>query len=185
MICTPNPENNTSNCPKDSQCIDIKGFGSHLKDLKDLKEGLCSCKTEFMVNRKFNPSDNTSVYCIEREDVHTTTTTTTKLPTTAVPVTKAPPTVETSTTTVKPSTVAPAVKSTVAPKVETTTEQHEPKKEEINPEPQKSLFVTLLVPVMIVLAFIGTVFAIRKYDLLDRAHSFIRNRHDQQHQVRF
>lgn len=87
----------------------------------------------------------------------------------------------------KPSTAAiptekPALKTTSAPKVESTTEKQNPSKEEIKP-PQKSFFGLLLVPVMVVLAFIGTVFAVRKYDLLDRAHTYIRNRRGQQHQV--
>lgn len=46
------------------------------------------------------------------------------------------------------------------------------------PEPHHILGGILL-PIFIVLGFIGAVFAVRKYDLIERAHGFIRNRNQQ------
>lgn len=191
VICDPGNSSaeNTSECPKDSQCIDIKGYGKHLADGKNHTEGLCSCKPNFMVNRKFNSSDNASIYCIEREDSHSTTTV---APSTASP----PTTLSTSTTkapdtTVKPSTTSSTTaapqKPTDAPKVDTTTAKG--KSEDIvdvkpAPEPPgKGFFGSILVPVMIVLGLIGVTFVGRKYNVIDRTRNYVRNRGGQQHQV--
>jgi hypothetical protein len=77
--------------------------------------------------------------------------------------------------------------STVAPKVTSTekSDSNSEEKKEPIPEPRKGFFGLIFVPVMIVLAFIGAVFAVRKYDLIERTHSYIRNRSAQQHQTRY
>lgn len=139
-----------------------------------------------MVNQKFITSDNSSVYCIERKDSHSNASSSSPTPTTQstpTPSTKAP----VSSTTTKPP--QPAEKSTSTsspPKAENSTEKSAPSNNPAispAPEPKRSLFATLLVPVMIVLAFIGAIFAVRRFHVVDRAHTYIRNQRGQQHQV--
>lgn len=185
----------THECPKNSQCIDIKGFGNHTeaKNASNKSEGLCGCKPEFMVNKKFIPTDNSSVYCIEREIAHSTSSLPPPSTQSTPSSTKAPvvTTTNPTTTTIKPSSTAvpPVDKSTSAPvppkKDNSTEKQNASNNPAISPvpEPKRSLFATLLVPVMIVLAFIGAIFAVRRFNVVDRAHTYIRNRRGQQHQV--
>jgi hypothetical protein len=164
-------------CPVNSKCIEL----IHKANETEAK-GFCMCIKELALNQNFTSSDN---YCIERNTTHSTTVAPTTIATTSTTqksIPKTPPPV-------KPTAAVPTSAPTVAPKVTSTTEKpssnSEEKKEPI-PEPRKGFFGMILVPVMIVLAFIGAVFAVRKYDLIERAHSYIRNRGGaQQHQTRY
>lgn len=150
------------------------------------------------MNENYKPSENTSKYCIVRENgaPNSATTNSTESPTsTTKPITtKAPEVTTTATTTLAPkipetttkkvivTTQAPSTKSPVTPP----TTPHQPsthatptEKNEvmIKPAPGQGHFWSgILIPLTIVAAFMGGVFMIRKYDLLDRAYNRIRNR---------
>lgn len=187
-----------------AQCVEV-GQKANLSQFG----GLCACKENYKFNKNYSESDKSSLYCIEDNKI-------VPISTTAVPVSTAAPiksterTVTTTTTTTKkPETL----KTTSAPSPQVTTKKVElatttkPLNESSNnssksnnnnndkqPEQQKQvdapthhMFGGIVLPVMIVLAFIGAVYGIRKYDVLERAQNYIRNRRNggQPHQTRY
>lgn len=167
-----------SGCPKLAKCIENKTSAGAV-------EGSCVCDSKYEVNENYSSADNKSQYCTERKNetqpiepspstqatkVSTVVATTTLKPE-ASTTAKAKPTEAAATTT-----AAPTSTST------TTTKKPESDKNDVKvapaPEPHHVLGGILL-PIFIVLAFIGAVFAIKKYDLIERAHGYIRNRNQQ------
>lgn len=119
------------------------------------------------------------MYCIERKNETSSPTeqpptkATQVLEVSTTPTTK--PTAKTEPSTSTTSTTTATIPTTKKP--EPTEDKNEPK---IAPAPgAHHILGGILLPIMIVLAFIGGVFAIRKYDLIERAHGFIRNRNQQ------
>lgn len=187
IVVACNPTNATeSTCPDNARCID-NGTNS----------SFCLCQGNQTVNEHYNAVDKTSRYCMEKQEP-TTTTTTTKAPevpsttTTKVIITTIPSssTAKPSTTTAAKSpapveTTTPPAATTQAPKAPTTTtstakpstakptESDEVTKAPVEPS---HFFSGILIPLLIVSGFIGAVFAIRKYDLMDRAYNRIRHR---------
>lgn len=161
-------------CPKGSNCIENGTVNGTL-------QSVCVCGSNFTVNRDYSSTDNKSLYCIEKDnETHPTNappTQTPKLTTTVLPLTT------TAKATEKPSpknepTEHPIPTSTAPP----TTKKTESDKNDVKvaPAPQTHhILGGILLPMFIVLAFIAGVFAIRKYDLIERAHGYIRNRNQQ------
>jgi hypothetical protein len=174
-------------------------------------KGLCACIVNFTVNRNYSSKDNNSRYCIENQNQSisstqapqksTETVTTTKLIITTIqPKTVPPVTLKTSSTS-----IAPSVKPEPTKKVEITTpkssiesqtkatsdnnDKKHDKQEEIKAIPPQTHHILggIIIPIMIVFAFIGVVYGIRKYDVLERAQNYIRNRRTggQTHQTRY
>lgn len=180
-----NPANATeTTCPDNARCIDNATNSS-----------FCLCQGNQTVNEHYNAVDKTSRYCMDKPAPTTTTTTTTKAPevpstttTAKVIITTNPSTSSTkpsSTTAKSPAPVETTTATTQAPKAPTTTtstakpspakptESDEVTKAPVEPS---HFFSGILIPLLIVSAFIGAVFAIRKYDLIDRAYNRIRHR---------
>lgn len=173
-----NPANATettqdkTSCPKGSNCIDNGTASSY-----------CVCEQKFTVNEKFTSSDNNSQYCIEKNETHPTE----LPPTTTVKATPVlPSAVVTAQTPVKPeptTTQAPPPTTTSIPKPTTTPEPKAStdKADDVKIKPAVEAHHVLggiLLPIMIVLGFIASVYVFRKYDLIDR----VRNRG---HQTRY
>lgn len=166
-------------CPELARCVENK----------TAVEGFCVCQPSHTVNENYSSADNKSKYCIERKvETH---------PTEALTPTQATKVSTASTTSLKPDLTTPKAKPTEAATTTTTaaakstsststttttTLKPEADTSEVKvapaPEPHHILGGILL-PIFIVLGFIGAVFAIRKYDLIERAHGFIRNRNQQ------
>lgn len=194
-------EKSNSECPINSQCVElgIKNSSSSNISAEPLPVGgLCACKVNYTFNRNFSQADKTSLYCLE-----VTQTTISPQPPTIVVSTAAPSTTI-STTTKKQETL----KTSTAPPPQVTTKKIEPttkasnespknsKNNDKQPEEQKQekietpthhMLGGIVLPVMIVLAFIGAVYGIRRYDILERAQNYIRNRRNgsQPHQTRY
>lgn len=151
-----------------------------------------------MVNEHYNPSDKTSKYCMKKEEVTPPTLTSPEVTATTTTIaqnnsssTLSPKTEVTSAKPVETTTLAPVPEVTTpkaAPIKPPTTTTHQPstvkptESDEVTirpaPAPEASHFWGgILIPLVIVAAFIGSVIAIRKYDLLDRAYNRIRHRH--------
>ena len=158
-------------CPKGSNCIENGTVNGTLN-------GFCVCGFNLTVNEKYLATDNKTQYCIAKEsETHPT---------------ESPPTKATNVPTTSPSTSKPAttpkakVDPTESPTTKTpTSSTTTTKTPEIDdksdvkklPAPESHHLVGgILLPLVIVLAFIGTVFAVRKYDLIERAHGYIRGR---------
>lgn len=162
-------------CPKGSNCIENGTFNGTL-------QSVCVCGSNFTVNRNYSSSDNKTLYCIEKDN-ETHSSTDPSPPTLASKVTTILP----STTTTKAEEKAPVKTKTEPAEHPTTTTSSTTKKPEsdkndvkVAPAPESShLLGGIFLPVLIVLAFIAGVFAIRKYDLIERAHGYIRNRNQQ------
>lgn len=136
----------------------------------------CVCEAAYVVNQKYSSADNKSVYCVLRNnETHPTET----------PPTEAPKVSTTTPATLKPETTTAAKpKPTEATTTKATTSTKKPETDKsdvkVSPAPEPHHILTgILLPIFIVLAFIGTVFTIRKYDLIERAHGYIRNRNQQ------
>jgi hypothetical protein len=154
-------------CPQESKCIDN---GTH---------GACNCPKELVINEKFNVTDKNSRYCIKIDVIATTI-----VPATNPPVTNPP-------VTVLPVTNPPAASTTTTQKV-MTERSVMPTNSEPTPDPEvvtkkiteqvisktqaHHIFGGIVLPIMIVLSFFGIVFAVRKYDLIERSQNYIRNR---------
>lgn len=174
--------------------------------------GFCMCNDKNqMVNQKYNQTDKSSSYCITRvENTHTTiaSITSTQLaqtsppPPTKAPQPTQPPTQSSAITTTtsstlkstkapSPSTAAPTttkstkIVTTIKPATTEASKNNSSHNPVPPPEEPHSFLSGIALPVMVILAFIGAVFAIRKYSLLERAQSYIRNRGNQQHQTRY
>lgn len=167
-----NTTDQTSDCPKESKCIEI----GH-----NVTMGNCVCPVNFTINSEFFKSNTTEVsYCLKKENVEPTTTTTTQLPVT-VPV---PPKEVASTSMTTTTTIKPIVTSTKQPEVTTVINNNNKKPSVIDDEVKiqpavgsHHVFGGILLPILIVFAFIASAFAIKKYDLIDKAHGFIRQRY--------
>ena len=167
-----NTTDQTSDCPKESKCIEI----GH-----NVTQGNCVCPVNFTINSEFFKLNTTGVsYCLKKENVALTTTTTTQSPVT-VPV---PPNVLASTSTTTTTTIKPIVVSTKQPEVTTFINNNNKKPnvidDEVKIQPAVEIhhfFGGILLPILIVFAFIASAFAIKKYDLIDKAHGFIRQRY--------
>lgn len=161
------------------------------------------CKSNYTINEKFT-SNKSSKYCDPKTNdtaVSTTTTTTTQTSTTKItpslePTQVAPTstlksvTSSSSTTTMAPTqstkTTTTTTTSATIPSNETATTKN--KTESNTAQPQAHHFLGgILVPILFVLAFIGAAFAVKKYDLIERAQTIIRNRRaaGQPHQTRY
>lgn len=203
-------EKSNSECPINSLCVEV-GIKKSINDSSFNASGgvlqfggLCACKVNYTINRNYLQTDNSSLYCLEANKTSQTTNST--LPPVIVESTAAPSTTTTTTTTTKkPETL----KTTSAPPPQVTTKKIEPtasnespsnsknnNNNDKQPEQQKQekietpthhMLGGIVLPVMIVLAFIGTVYGIRRYDLLERAQNYIRNRRNgsQPHQTRY
>jgi cobalamin biosynthesis Mg chelatase CobN len=183
-----NATKEATGCPKGANCIEnITDKG------QALYVGACICPQNLTVNANYSATDNASLYCIERAvEVHTTTAPTPPTPTiivTSAPTSTVKPEVKT-TAKIEPTQAATTTSSstttttTKAPAPATTepTKKGESDKSDVKvaPAPSSShVFGGIFLPIFIVLAFIGAVFAVRKYDLIERAHGFIRNRNQQ------
>ncbi|KAG5671076.1 hypothetical protein PVAND_001290 [Polypedilum vanderplanki] len=197
----------SSECPSNSTCIEL---GKSNKT-----NGLCACKENFTVNQKYNLSDKNSVYCIERnhtKDLTTippslttnkpTTTTASKKatvsPVSVAPVTQVPssssvaPSVKTTTQTL--STTTPFTTTTNTAKIETTvipsSESIKTKNETEKSNTQAQahhVLCGILLPLMFVIAFAGIAIAAKKYNVMERAQNYIRDRRSngQPHQTRY
>lgn len=163
-------------CPKLANCIENRTVNGSV-------EGYCLCAANYAVNQNYASKDNSSQYCIERksDDAHpidASPTTATKIPTALPPTTLKPET--TSAAKTKPT--EPATTPTSTTTTTTTTKKPEADKSDVKvapaPEPHH-IFGGILLPIFIVLGFIGLVFAVRKYNLIERAHGYIRNRNQQ------
>lgn len=162
----------------------------------------------FTVNRNYSSTDNSSRYCIELNQTTQGPPTTAKsIITTILPTTVSLVTLKTSSTTVS----APSPKPQPTKKVEITTpktssvesptkatndnndKQHDKQQQSddvkaITTTPQTHhILGGIIIPIMIVFAFIGVVYGIRKYDVLERTQNYIRNRRSggQAHQTRY
>jgi hypothetical protein len=175
------PENSTTEvtgCPKGANCIENGTINGTLI-------GYCICSSNFQVNAKFNASDEKSLYCIGKpNDTHPTDLPTTTQQTTVASVPTTTAKVEAKTSAKPETTHAPI--TTTKPEAKTqatpTKKADESDKNEVKvaPAPESHhLFGGIFLPMFIVLAFICGVFAIRKYDLIERAHGYIRNRNQQ------
>ena len=145
------------------------------------------CISGYKVNDEFKASSiagKAAKYCKEvpstTTEIHTTststeapkpTTTTAKVvvtTTTQAPLPKTtslPPTAKPThhdNHTKKPNVTSPAVDDPVMKKTVDPGAQH--------------IFGGIMIPIFVVAAFIGTIFAARKYDLIDRTRAFLRNR---------
>lgn len=168
LSCNPTAE--VKSCPKGSNCID-----------NGTSDSFCVCSSNFTVNSNFSVDKNS--YCVEKIEhpspiavtsTSTTTTTTEKI-VTAAKTTEA-------TTKATTTTESAKIQPTKGPVAQTTTsvipEQNEVAAVEI---PHHHILGGIFLPIFIVLAFIAGVFAVKKYDLLDRAHRYIRNRNQNQY----
>ena len=169
-------------CPENSVCVDNGTENSY-----------CSCDKKLDINQNYSSSDKNSKYCIEKK-IETPSTTppppkATEVSTTKVAstVTSTTPTTKAAPTTVAPTTVASTVTSTTpttttikpAPIIKTTVKPDDGDVK-VKPAPDgHHVLGGIMLPLLLVLGFIGAVFAIRKYDLIERAHGFIRNRNQQ------
>jgi type IV secretory pathway VirB10-like protein len=176
-------------CPKGANCIEnITDNG------QTLYVGACICPQNLTVNANYSASDNASLYCIEKSaEVHPTDATAPPTPTTKVATAPTPPSTvkpEVKTTAkIEPTQAATTTSSSTttttkapAPATTESTKKGESDKNDVKvaPAPSSShVFGGIFLPIFIVLAFIGGVFAIRKYDLIERAHGYIRNRNQQ------
>lgn len=101
---------------------------------------------------------------------------------------KPEPTKKVEITTPKSSVESPTTKTTS----DNNDKQHDKQKQQneenkaVSPQTHHILG-GIIVPIMIVFAFIGVVYGIRKYDVLERAQNYIRNRRTggQTHQTRY
>lgn len=170
-----NTTDQTSDCPKESKCIEI----GH-----NVTMGNCVCPVNFTINSEFFKLNTTGVfYCLKKENVAPTTTTTTSATQSPVTVPVLPKEVI-STPTTTTTTIKPAVASTKQPEVTTVINNNNKKPSVIDDEVKiqpavgsHHVFGGILLPILIVFAFIASAFAIKKYDLIDKAHGFIRQRY--------
>lgn len=153
-------------CPSTSIC-------SPQKDVD-----LCMCGTGYSFNVNYT---NDADYCIPATNVEpstaapATTTTTTTTTTTAAPKVAAAPT----TTTNKPTT-GPAA-ATKAPPA-----SNEVTKERLIDEKAEHHFLAgIMVPLLVVFAFVGAVYAARKYDLVERVQDYIQARASGRHRTNY
>lgn len=201
--CDPTKESGekaSSDCPKNSKCVEL---GSNKENLST--NGLCACMLNFTVNRNYSSTDNSSRYCIELNQTTQAPPTTAKsIITTVLPTTAAPATLKTSSTTSAPSPKPQTTKkveiTTPKPSVESptkTTNDNNDKQHDKQQQNDDVKAVTIpqthhilggiIIPIMIVFAFIGVVYGVRKYDVLERTQNYIRNRRSggQTHQTRY
>lgn len=159
----------STGCPKGSNCIENGTVNGTL-------QAYCVCGFNVTVNENYLITDNKTQYCIEKENETHPTESPPKA--TDVPTTSSPTSKPATKPTAKPdSTESPTTKAAT-----TTTKHPESDKNEVKIAPAPAghhLVGGILLPIMIVLAFIGAVFAIRKYDLIERAHGYIRGRGNQ------
>ncbi|XP_063698873.1 integumentary mucin C.1-like [Culicoides brevitarsis] len=183
-------------CPPNTSC------SQQNKDAKD-QDGLCLCLTGFVFNKNFTTNET---YCVvnataapppctpeaksaENATISTstsTTTTTTLAPTTTKSTSVAPTPAKTSAkpTSTTSTTTSTTTTTTKAPeKVNVTTSTNSPLPVPTNDGVQKEkiiesehMFGGFMLPLVIVAAFIGGVFLIRKHNLLERAHNYISER---------
>lgn len=140
-------------------------------------QGFCICYTNYTVNGNYSATDNKTKYCVEKASEERQAYSTVSSPTKAV----TSPTISTSPTKLATKTTSksdPTIESQTTKPELTNAKNAEPDKNEvkIDPVPSHHLLGGILLPIMIVLAFISAVFAIRKYSLIDRAHGYIRGR---------
>lgn len=185
--------NESTGCPPGANCIE-----------NSTTSGSCICGPNNNVNPNYTASDKNSKYCIElKKDgvAQQPTTTTTAAPPPPPPATQLSTVSPSTSSTVKPeattakivstttqksattSTVAPtttaAPKTTAAPAEKTTAKPEDDVKVVPAAKPHHILGGIFL-PMFIVLGFIGAVFAIKKYDLIERAHGYIRGRNQRE-----
>ncbi|CAG9806997.1 unnamed protein product [Chironomus riparius] len=210
--CDPTKESGekaSSDCPKNAKCVEL---GTNKDNIST--KGLCACIFNFTVNKNYSSIDKNSRYCVESAN-HTNNSkeSVTSTAKSLIP-TLQPTTVQTIIVPLKTSstTLAPAPKPEPTKKVEATTpkssvesqtkassdnnnnndKEHDKKQqitEEIKPVSPETHHILggIIIPIMIVFAFIGVVYGIRKYDVLERAQNSIRNRRSggQTHQTRY
>jgi len=140
----------TDSCPVGSICS---------QTVESSSDGICKCPSNKTFNENYT-SDET--YCVPATQPLAPTTTTTVAPTTP----------STTTTTTTTTTTPPPKITTIAP-----TKAPEPEviKEPVAPEPHH-LLGGIMIPLFVVLAFIGAVFAVKRYDLIERSQDWIRER---------
>lgn len=201
--CDPTKESGekaSSDCPKNSKCVEL-GIKENLSTT-----GLCACMVNFTVNRNYSSSVNGSTYCIEsNQSTQAPPTTAKPLITTTIKPTAAPIPLKTSSTTVAPTSLKPQTTkktelTTPKPSVESptkTTSDNDDKQHDKKQQSEEVKVVTapqahhilggIIIPIMIVFAFIGVVYGIRKYDVLERTQNYIRSRRSggQPHQTRY
>lgn len=145
-----------------------------------MTQGNCVCPVNFTINSEFFKLNTTGVsYCLKKENIATTTT---QSPV-ALPV-STKEVASTTTTTTTTTTTKPIVTSTKQPEVTTVINNNNKKPSVIDDEVKiqpavggHHLFGGILLPILIVFAFIASAFAIKKYDIIDKAHGFIRQRY--------
>lgn len=112
---------------------------------------------------------NSSAVATDVKAVNVTSTTTTT--TVAAPVEKTTTTVS---TTIKPTVMVPSQKQPVPAPTSNSGEVHQsliyPKAE------SHHFFAGIMLPLLVVFAFIGSVYAVRKYDLIERARDYVHER---------
>jgi len=153
-------------CPKGANCIENGTVNGTLT-------AFCVCGPNSTVNENYTAKDTKSQYCIDKEgEKHPTD----------------PPTKATEVPTAAPASPKPTPKPTTKPKPTESPTTEENKEETKNSDSDKSdvkiapapeshhLIGGILLPIVMVLAFIGVVFAVKKYDLVDRAHGYVRGR---------
>lgn len=137
------------------------------------------------MNSNFSTEKNS--YCVEKVEHPKIATSTAKtmpvLTEEKKPLTKEQlPTEKTTSTT--PKAPVTEIQPTLGPVAQTTTsansEQSEVKVAAVE-IPHHHILGGIFLPIFIVLGFIAGVFVVKKYDLLDRAHRFIRNRDQNQY----
>ena len=154
----------------------------------------CVCSSNFTVNAEYKSGKD---YCVKKNETEPTLDNSNTAATTEAgktePNTKAPPTtptsskstVETTTTTLKaPSSTAKSEPSTAKPDAKKQDESTEaPKTDDIKIAPVPThhhILGGIFIPTFLVLGFICGAFAIKKYNLIEKAHELIRNRNHQQ-----
>lgn len=157
-------------CPKGANCIENGTVNGTL-------QAFCVCGSSATVNENYSANDTKSQYCIEKEgekEKHPT-----DPPTKATEVPTAEP-AATPKPTPKPTTKPEPTESPTKEDTKSETKNSESDKQndvKIAPAPESHhLIGGILLPIVMVLAFIGVVFAVRKYDLVGRAHGYVRGR---------
>lgn len=206
-------EENANLCPRDSSCIEFGATGSCVcrnqtqkinenYTKEDKNSSYCIARNEIPSHTTTTTTHAPAISSTQAPSIQSTASVQPPPPPTSATNKKAPETITTaaapslnssSTTTTKP--IASTEKITVAPKIETSTNnaakasndtsKHKDDDNNSSGNAKGHFMSGFGLPLLIVVAFICTVFAVRKYDLLERAQNYIRNRGTQQPQTRY
>jgi hypothetical protein len=206
---TKTSEENANLCPKDSSCIEFGATGSCVcrNQTQKINENYTKedKNSSYCIARNDTPSPTTITHApvissTQAPSIQSTASVQPPPSPTSATNKKAPVPTTTAASSFNSTTKAQVVsteKITIAPKaVEATTnaaklsndtsKHKDTSANDDNSGSTKGHFMSGFgLPLLIVVAFICTVFAIRKYDLFERAHNYIRNRGTQQPQTRY